>query len=497
MRLWTQLTIGFAGTAVLVVGLYGAQQLRQEEASLRAAAVEELALTATALQVGTANALRDQQIADVHEIVDALRLRNADIDALVVDPTGGLVAGSWGNSPGAALLQRLVPSRPPTSPVLRFELQGERLYLFGAFPIAIAGRPPSGTLVLVRALDDLQQDLASERRGIVLSLASLVVGLSVAGWILAYIYVHRPVRSLIGAIQAIRGGDLSAKARWQRADEFGDVITQFNAMMEELREARRRLAYEAESRAMLDAKLQRADKLVTVGQLSAGLAHEIGSPLQVLSGRARALAGRTGLPSDVTRTAEILSAQSDRITRIVAQLLTFARHSDPLMAEVQLPAPIRDVVELLEPIAARQQVQITFTAAAVPSVYADVSQIQQVAMNLLTNALRATPRGGRVSVTVEGSRWIAAAGSERPSVLVVVEDTGEGISEDSLPRVFEPFFTTGLQGSSTGLGLSIVKSIVESHGGIITLTTRIGVGTRVSIHFPVAGVQLDALQTAS
>src|SRR5262249_41265497 len=160
--------------------------------------------------------------------------------------------------------------------------------------------------------------------------------------------VRRPLRGLVHTMRAVRAGDLSAKASFHHADELGAAVTEFNAMMGDLLEARRRLIAEVEAREALETSLQRTDKLAAVGQLSAGLAHEIGSPLQVLNGRARALAARTDVPADVRRTAEILASESDRITRIVEQLLTFSRQTVPLIAETDLTAPVRDIVEFFE-----------------------------------------------------------------------------------------------------------------------------------------------------
>ena len=168
------------------------------------------------------------------------------------------------------------------------------------------------------------------------------------------------------------------------------------------------------------------DKLATVGQLSAGLAHEIGSPLQILSGRARALAARTDVPADVLRVGRIIAEQSNRITGIVDQLLSFARRRTPHMAEIDLGPPVAEIVDLLESEARRRGVQLEFRCpASLPKVKADANQIQQVAMNLLSNALRATPSGGRVHAALAESVSGSRDGLyEHPSIALSVEDSG-------------------------------------------------------------------------
>ena len=249
------------------------------------------------------------------------------------------------------------------------------------------------------------------------------------------------------------------------------------------------------AREVLEMNLRRADRLVTVGQLSAGLAHEIGSPLQILNGRARALAARAELPADVRRIAEILANEADRVTRIVEQLLTFSRRSAPRSTSARLEGPVGDIVELFEANARRQKVTLEFECdPALPAATVDVGQVQQVVINLLSNAVRAASPGGRVRVLLKPSSFFAAdAGASRPSVSLIVEDTGGGIPPDLLPRIFEPFFTTQAEAGGTGLGLAVVKSIVESHGGTIAVNSRAEEGTRFTVHFPVthpaAGVQ--------
>jgi signal transduction histidine kinase len=290
-------------------------------------------------------------------------------------------------------------------------------------------------------------------------------------------------------MRTVRDGDLSAMLPPLSSDELGAITIEFNAMTRELTQARQQLLHAAESREALEQSLMHLDKLATVGQLSAGLAHEIGSPLQILSGRAHALATRSDVPADVLRTGRIMEEQSHRITAIVEQLLGFARRRTPHMADVDLGAPIGQIVDLLDSESRRRGVQLEFRCpAALPKVMADPDQIQQVAMNLLSNALRATPRGGRVHVSLAQSVFTTADGMyEQPSVALCVEDTGDGIPEALRGRIFEPFFTTWITAGGTGLGLAVVKAIVDDHSGSIVVTPHADRGTSFVVHFPAAG----------
>jgi signal transduction histidine kinase len=488
MQVWTKLAIGFMTTAIVIVSVYGGYQLLKEQADLRAAAEHDIRLTGTAVQVAVGNALRDRQPADVRDIIAAVKLRDASLDVLVFDTAGALIAGSWGASRKDDVVRQSVgEAQATTRAVVRFEGPRALSSLIAAFPIRDGNGQNVGAVALVRPLDELRRDFESEVRSTILSLVTLVIGLAVAGWILASVYVRRPVLDLVRTMRAVRAGNMAAKASFRRADELGTAVAEFNAMMGDLDDARRRLIAEAESREALEAKLQRADKLVTVGQLSAGLAHEIGSPLQVLNGRARALAMRTDVPAEVRRSAGILANESDRITRIVEQLLTFSRQTVPTIAQTQLGTPVRDIVDLVEAEARRHDVRIEFQCnEPLPPADADVGRVQQVVMNLLSNAVRATPSGGRVRVGLSSGTFMRSTGESQPSVSLTVEDTGEGIPEALVPHIFEPFFTTRSHAGGTGLGLAVVKAIVDAHGGAISVTSHPERGTRFTVHFPVA-----------
>jgi signal transduction histidine kinase len=233
---------------------------------------------------------------------------------------------------------------------------------------------------------------------------------------------------------------------------------------------------------------------VTVGQLSAGLAHEIGSPLQILNGRARALLTRADATPEIKRNAEILVAQSERVTRIVEQLLRFARRRTLHLADVDLRRSAQAVLDLLDHEARRRGVTISFTCADdLPQLVADADQLQQIVLNLVANALKATPSGGSVRVSMKQDTFQLASGMPvRPSITLTVEDTGVGMEEDQVNRAFEPFFTNWADGHGTGLGLAVVRAIVTDHGGTVGIASRPGTGTRVTVQLPVDGATSQA-----
>lgn len=223
--------------------------------------------------------------------------------------------------------------------------------------------------------------------------------------------------------------------------------------------------------------MRRTDRLATVGQLAAGLAHEVGTPLGVIAGRAQMIASGEVVEREALDSARIVAEQAKRISGIVRQLLDFARKRPPEMTSVDLRALARSTAELLEPMARKQGVSVEL-APEEPTGRArgDAGQLQQVLTNLVVNAVQATPRGKKVELAVRPAedRWVE----------VVVRDQGSGISPEVRDHVFEPFFTTKDVGEGTGLGLSVAHGIVEEHGGMIEVDTEVGQGSCFTIRLP-------------
>jgi signal transduction histidine kinase len=500
VRISTKLALGLSLVSGCILGGYGYWQYQQEEYDLRLAAERDFRMLGVAVRVAVENSLRDKQTADLHEILDSLEVREPDLDVVVVDPRGELTAHSLdqeqSDESARAWLAGLDVSahvaHRDADPVVWFDGPNGRLRLIGVYPLWKDGNVNGlelGTMVIARPLEALQIDLDRTFDSAVVSSLTLIGGITLVGWLLILLYVRRPLEQLGMGMRTVRDGDLSAMLPPRSSDELGAIAVEFNTMTRELAQARQQLLHAAESREALEQSLMHLDKLATVGQLSAGLAHEIGSPLQILSGRAHALTVRTDVPSDVVRTGSIMEEQSNRITAIVQQLLGFARRRTPHMTDVDPGPPIAQIVDLLDGESRRRGVQLELRCpAALPRVTADPDQIQQVAMNLLSNALRATPRGGRVHVSLAQSVFTTADGMyEQPSVALTVEDSGTGIPEPLRGRIFEPFFTTWTASGGTGLGLAVVKAIVDDHGGAIVVTPHADCGTTFVVHFPAAG----------
>lgn len=229
----------------------------------------------------------------------------------------------------------------------------------------------------------------------------------------------------------------------------------------------------------LEKQLVRAEKLGTVGVLTAGLAHEIGTPLGIIRGRAEVLLGKVKDPA-VASDLESVIRQIDQIGATIRQVLDFARTQPVELRAIDPRQAIESAVAMLDWRLRQKNLFVRIDSPPeVPAIAADPDQLQQVLVNLLINACDACAKQGSIRV---GAR----PGQGNRSVIIEIADDGCGIAQEHLNAVFDPFFTTKKRGEGTGLGLPVASSIVRNHHGVISLTSRQGEGTTVTIEWPVA-----------
>ena len=243
-------------------------------------------------------------------------------------------------------------------------------------------------------------------------------------------------------------------------------------------------AHEAEAgRARLEEQLRRADRLALVGQLAAGVAHELNEPLVAILGYAELMQQSFGLPDRTARDLAGIVKASLHAREVVRKLLLFARQAPSDKAPVDLNQVVRDALLLLETRLRKGAVKAIFKSTpGLPPLPADASQLQQVVLNLCVNALQAMPEGGTLEIRT---------GARDGALTLAVSDTGSGMGEEVLRQLFNPFFTTKGVGRGTGLGLSVVHGIVTGHGGTLHVESAPGKGTRFEILLPLDAAAED------
>ncbi|HVP13695.1 MAG TPA: HAMP domain-containing sensor histidine kinase [Phycisphaerae bacterium] len=300
--------------------------------------------------------------------------------------------------------------------------------------------------------------------------------------------VGRPLHLLIEKAKRVGSGDLSGPLHIPGRNELSELAATMNAMCQSLIAAQERIAAETAARIETLEQLRHADRLKTVGRLASGVAHELGTPLNVVSGRAGLVESGGLSEAETVENARIIRTQAERMTTLIRQLMDFARRRPPEKTAVDLRQVTRQTLELLETLARKRNTILSLTGDDTPMIVkADAGQIDQALANIVMNALQSMPRGGRIEVNLRRERARppeGEPGSEGQYVCLSVQDEGVGIPEDNLPHIFEPFFTTKEVGQGTGLGLSITYGIIHEHGGWISVSSEVGKGSRFLIHLP-------------
>lgn len=300
-----------------------------------------------------------------------------------------------------------------------------------------------------------------------------------------------PVRTLVQAMQRAERGDLTARTPEQREDEVGQLSRGLNRMLERVGSFQAELARQvSEATAELRSVNQRLfaaqqqtarnERLAAAGELAAAMAHDVGTPLTAVSGHLQLLAETVDDPSVKDRLG-MIQAQVDRSVVAARRFLEVARPPRS-RAPVDVNALLDDLLILVSPEVQRKGISLTrnLTPGLAP-LSADPGQIQELFLNLITNAVEAMSRGGTLSLTSEGLNGEGGA----PGVRVIVGDTGPGMTPETLTRAFEPFFTTRGPSGGTGLGLAICRRIARDHGGTVLLESEVGQGTRAIVELPV------------
>lgn len=232
-------------------------------------------------------------------------------------------------------------------------------------------------------------------------------------------------------------------------------------------------------RLALEEQLRHADRLATLGQLSAGVAHELNEPLGAILGFAQLVQHTEGLPVQTASDLQRIVAAVLHAREVIRKLMLFARQSPPRKERVNLNSMVKDGLYFVRSRCAKSGIEVSLDLAGdVPEITADSGQLYQVLVNLAVNAVQAMPSGGRLFVrTVR----------QGDGASLIVEDTGMGMDDHVRSRIFTPFFTTKDVNEGTGLGLAVVHGIVRSHGGSISVQSEVGVGTRFAITLPREG----------
>ncbi|HTU01007.1 MAG TPA: ATP-binding protein, partial [Candidatus Sulfotelmatobacter sp.] len=455
---------------------------------------QETLMLGQALQPAVEHALRDRQPQDLRDLLaamvrDSALARIRILDARLKEVAGAASPASFPPVPTGELL-RVLEGGPPLTRYL--DIPGHPV-AYVVLPLRRRGAVV-GVLEIAHAATRVERQIRRARQDQVLGVGLLGLSLGLVIWFTVQSTIRQPVGSLVEAAVAFGRGDLSRRTGLRRRDEIGQLAAALDRMAEGLQAARDQLVAQAQARVDLERRIQQMEKLAAIGRLASEVAHEVGTPLNIVSGRASTI--QQALPPEhpVHRHLETIFRQVERISAILRQLLDYARPRHLALQPVAVGPLLAQTADLLEPVARARGLRFLVSPPeAAPALRADPDQLQQVLFNLAKNALDATEAG---EVRLSAGAGPAAATDiaavrrghvEGPCLALVVEDTGAGMPRDRLERIFEPFYSTKPRYGGTGLGLAVVEDVVRAHEGAIEVRSAEGKGTTVTVWWPVAG----------
>ncbi len=306
----------------------------------------------------------------------------------------------------------------------------------------------------------------------------MVAVISVLAVILGYLIargISNPIRRLVGGVEQISKGNLDHQIRVRSHDEIRDLSTAINRMAEELKQKKE-----------IESQIYTQDKLASLGQLTAGIAHEIRNPLGSIKSYAGILRDTLLKNGKEREIAQIISDQVDRLNTFITDFLNFAKTQEPKIVSTSLGVIFDRTIKLVQTQYSKEKYTIEFLPQCRDgNIEVDPQQIQQVFLNLIINACQAMPYGGRLKIYY-------APNTEKKLFQISFEDEGKGISEEDLTKIFRPFFTTRQEG--TGLGLWIVQQIVARHNGQMEVKSSVGKGTTITVYLPMEDSKLDKVK---
>jgi signal transduction histidine kinase len=480
VRIGARLTLTTSALVAVTLGVYGVISLRAQRAELEAQNEGRARELATALRVAIESApptdfraaaielsvkVRDQFLPYRVDVLDAAAPPQTEIERL----------------------RRMLALKTAVIDVTTIDGRPTFLYLE---PVRVGGRIV-GAIEVSRDVAYLDDALEDQTLRTVISMAVLIGLVILAITLSTRNSVSRPIRKLIAGIDDVAKGDLSHVLLAERDDEIGALAGRFNDMTQSLRDARAETDRSVEERLALEAHLRDTAQLATIGQLAAEIAHEVGTPLNVVTGRARAMVKKIDDPSAVRKNASIIAEQAGRITRIIQRLLDVARRKVGAgeKGTVDLNKLAVDTLELLEYQLGSARIEAQTRLAPEVKIPGNRDQLQQVLLNLYMNAVEAMPEGGDLEVRtsrIARRRPGLEVDPERQYAVLEVADTGNGIDEKDRGKIFEAFYTSKAGSGGTGLGLSVAHGIVKDHDGWIEIGDHVaaGKGTVFRVYLP-------------
>ncbi len=464
MKIVPKLTLALVGGICAILALNGALRVSRERGYFEADRLRDHELIGRSVGAAVSAVWRSDGEQAALRTIEAVNSHFTSVQIRFVGDFGGLSVD--------AQTLAAAPGGQPFTRAVSDARNGTRWETY--VPLDVNG--------IRRGVIALSEPMTSEQQFVQRTIAetgALTLALALASAVLSFVLgqwlVGAPIRALSEKARRVGRGDFSGPVVVRRRDELAELAREMNAMCDRL--------------VTTMAQVRHADRLATVGKLASGVAHELGTPLNVVAVRAAMISSGEVAPNEAKEYGQIIVAAAERMTKIVRRLLQFARREQAQKSMRDVPELVRESLELLRPLADKRQVRLDLaTGEGALSASVDPGQVQQVIANLVVNSIQAMPRGGAVTVTLRTGRGMPPADvgdRDVDYICLCVRDEGEGIASEHLPHIFEPFFTTKDVGEGTGMGLAVTYGIVREHDGWVTAESAVNEGTIVSVFLPV------------
>jgi len=486
LKLGTRLTIYLALIIIFVLSGYGyLHVVSRRNMHIRKMKVEVKSIGQT-FKIALEKISLHREKGYVQELIDAIENYERTLGVFVYQEKGELLFRSPSLAKGEGhFLQLVKDSMSKDQPQEMFQLyEGMPVFIY-AFPLKNRNGNNIGGVAIIQDTSFMEEEIKEAKKEIFLIILILIGGTVSFVLLVTRRWITLPIAHLMEGVKRMAKGDLDTRITLPKGDEIYELAQAFNQLAAELKEAQNRIIKEGEKRLEFERTLQQSQKLATIGQIASGLAHEIGTPLNIITGRAELIQRRLDDKESILKSLAIILQQAEKIKKIIQQLLGVVRKRKPERKLWPVVSIIESSLELMSPQIEKQKIKVSkeFSSASL-LISGDFDQLQQVLLNLFLNSFQAMPEGGqlRVFTSAKKIRREELGGEEREYVLIEVADSGIGIEKEMLNNIFNPFVTTKAEG--TGLGLMVVQGIVRDHEGWVEVESEVGRGSVFKIFLP-------------
>jgi signal transduction histidine kinase len=490
VRIATRLLVALVAAVTGIMVVYAWIALHQRAEMVSEAMGRETDTLASALKAVTDNALRDGRYQDLEGVLRGVAEDPETFLVAVLAPDGSIVSGGPSTLPRC--LAFVDPGDPGPDGRRGWAECGGRVRW-----VVLSVREPAGSLVVARRATVVDRDVAASRIRILLTTLALAGGAAVVILLVLRMTLSRPLEEIMRGVRTLGGPSLPDRIELPaNAGELRDLAEAFNEMAARLEGKRNFLIEEVEERLALERRLQTEEKFAALGRLTGGIAHELGTPLNVIGVRAETIETMPGVTDPGKREAALIINEVERIADLIRSLTHIARGDQLHRVRVELRGLLSEIVAEVERASLgrnapdRGAVAIRLELGEEPVfVEGDLNLLRHALRNLVLNAVHASSGVGNPGETkgVNHGGWVTVRLSlQEDQARVEIEDEGPGISDVVLGRLFEPFFTTKEVGEGTGLGLAMTRGILQEHDGSITVEQRSPSGLGVICLLPLA-----------